>query len=85
MSIEVIVRDLRGYEEEHPDPQSRAGHVAREATLESEFFERETREGKNPNPTLCHICRKIEVLMRDEASGALTWNKKLFLPHGNWN
>ena len=86
MTMEPIVRNIMGYDKDHPDPRSPAEHAAREARLEAETFERETREGKNPNPGLCRVCRKVELLIRNETDGTLKWNdKSVFLPYGNWN
>jgi tetratricopeptide (TPR) repeat protein len=85
MTMEGIVRNLMGYDDDHPDPRTHAEHVAREARLEAETLEREKQEGKNPNPALCRVCRRIEPLIRSATNDAISWNTKLMLPHGNWH
>ncbi|KAM7189032.1 Heterokaryon incompatibility protein (HET) domain containing protein [Naviculisporaceae sp. PSN 640] len=84
LSMEGIVRDLMGYDPNEPDPRTQEEFLLREITLESKALARETSEGKNPNPRLCRVCRRIEHLHRND-DGTISWNTKLMLPHGNWN
>ncbi|KAK1759042.1 heterokaryon incompatibility protein-domain-containing protein [Echria macrotheca] len=84
LSMEGTVRDLMGYDPNEPDPRTQEEFLLREIRLESKALTRETLEGKNPNPRLCRVCRRIEPLLRND-DGTISWNTKLMLPHGNWN
>ncbi|KAL2130483.1 hypothetical protein VTI74DRAFT_6337 [Chaetomium olivicolor] len=84
MTVEPIVRDVMGYKVGDPVPQTLAEGLAREARLEAEALQRERDERKNPNPALCRVCRRLEVLKRQE-DGTISWNPELWLPWGTWD
>ena len=82
LTLEAITRDAFGYRKEEDDPRSRLEFVQREDRLEQEFFEKEQREHKNPNPRLCRLCRWIKPLVPQGLQG-FVWNSKIIVPFGN--
>ncbi|KAL2062307.1 hypothetical protein VTL71DRAFT_6573 [Oculimacula yallundae] len=76
-----LVGDIFGYED--TKPLSMLDFGLREQRLERESRERETSDGKNPNPALCRVCRKLKVLKPTE--DGFVWNEKVrFIPFGNY-
>ena len=84
LTLEAITRDAFGYGKEEDDPRSRLEFVQREDRLEQEFFEKEQREHKNPNPRLCRLCRWIKPLVPQGLQG-FVWNSKIIVPFGHWD
>ncbi|KAL5325294.1 hypothetical protein ACEPPN_006419 [Leptodophora sp. 'Broadleaf-Isolate-01'] len=78
----ALVQDIFGYEDTRP--LSMFQFASREQKLERDSREKEAAEGKNPNPALCRICRKLKVFKPSEEG--FVWNEKVrFIPFGNFN
>ncbi|KAG4436544.1 hypothetical protein IFR05_007982 [Cadophora sp. M221] len=78
----ALVQDIFGYED--TKPLSMFQFASREQKLERESRQKEAAEGKNPNPSLCRICRKLKILKYSESG--FVWNEKVkYIPFGNFN
>ena len=81
-SMPAKVCDVFGYKTMESLPIDQ--FVKQEQRLERETRETETNEGRNPNPNLCRICRKLKILK--SSSDGFIWNQEVeFIPYGNYN
>ncbi|KAH7076975.1 heterokaryon incompatibility protein-domain-containing protein [Paraphoma chrysanthemicola] len=83
-SVPTIVQDIFGYKSTDPLPLDK--FVEQEIQLEAATRQRESAEGKFPNPALCRICRKLRVMVPTDDSPNYRWNPKVeHIPFGNFN
>ena len=70
-----------GYEEEDMNPKSAEDFIKYQMEKEAETYEAELKDGKNPDPMLCRMCRRVEILNKNG------FNKDSivqYLPFGNY-
>ena len=83
LTMEGVMKPILGYGDDYVAPTSWAEFEAQEAQLERQSFEKDKREGKDPNPKLCRMCRFTTPLVPSQVAG-FSWNTKLWVPFGSY-
>lgn len=80
-NVPSLVEDTFGYATQEPLPMDQ--FIQREQQLEQDTRENETRDGMNPNPKLCRVCRRLKILKPTDSG--FQWSDTVkYVPFGNY-